>query len=206
MSKISMVAGIWLAAVAQLAASAQHAEFEPEQFTRELNEYLESHPGVTVTGEVGSALSWTLLDQGWVEGIARQSQSFGIVAMDSDKRVVDIFGAETPYTLTGGEISVPGYELPEGGEFRIVGSAGLVNAAEAIAMAREVRAPSSDIQKAVDTIINATDYIADRLCAQSSRPTKLILHLTAGFNLVFSGETGSQVEWDLEIVCDRFGP
>lgn len=64
-------------------------------------------------------------------------------------------------------------------------------------------APTEDIGRAVDTVVNATDYIAEQLCSKKSRPTKLTLHLTAGFNLVFSGETGSQVEWDLEIVCNR---
>jgi hypothetical protein len=66
-----------------------------------------------------------------------------------------------------------------------------------------IDAPTGDIGRAVETIADATDYIAERLCSRRSRPTKLVLHLTAGFNLVFSGETGSQVEWDLEIVCNR---
>lgn len=65
-------------------------------------------------------------------------------------------------------------------------------------------APTDDIRRAVDAIAGATDYIAESLCSRPSRPTKLVLHLTAGFDLVFSGETGSQVEWDLEIVCSRF--
>ncbi|WP_163265583.1 hypothetical protein [Chelativorans alearense] len=66
-----------------------------------------------------------------------------------------------------------------------------------------VASVSEDIQKAVATIADATDYIAEKLCGRRSRPTKLTLHLTAGFDLVFSGETGSQVEWDLETVCPR---
>ncbi|WP_027163667.1 hypothetical protein [Mesorhizobium sp. WSM1293] len=62
---------------------------------------------------------------------------------------------------------------------------------------------TSDVQKAVEAIGNTTDFIAASLCSKPSRPTKITLHLTAGFDLVFSGETGSEVEWDLEIVCPR---
>ena len=206
MSKLSVAVVLVLVSILDLDASAQQTEFDPENFILELNEHLESHSGVTVSGKVLPDSSMTLLDQDWAEHIARNPQSFGILALDEDKHVVDIFGAETPYTLAGEEITVPGYDLPAGGEFRIVGSAGLVNAAAGLAMAQEVQAPSNDIEKAVETIANATDYIANRLCGQRYRPTKLVLHLTAGFNLVFSGETGSQVEWDLEIVCERFSP
>lgn len=63
--------------------------------------------------------------------------------------------------------------------------------------------PSEDIGEAVDTVVGASNFIAGRLCPNPYRPTKLILHLTAGFNLVFTGETGSQVEWDLEVICNR---
>lgn len=62
---------------------------------------------------------------------------------------------------------------------------------------------TSDIKKAVGVIVETTDYIAEALCSKRSRPTKITLHLTAGFELVFSGETGSEVEWDMETVCDR---
>jgi hypothetical protein len=63
---------------------------------------------------------------------------------------------------------------------------------------------TQDIQQAVQAVADTTDYIADHLCKKRSRPTKITLHLTAGFKLVFEGETGSEVEWDLETVCARF--
>ena len=65
-------------------------------------------------------------------------------------------------------------------------------------------AVSDDIQKAVGVVADTTDFIAEKLCKRPSRPTKITLNLTAGFNLVFSGETGSEVEWDLEAVCPRY--
>lgn len=63
---------------------------------------------------------------------------------------------------------------------------------------------TDDIKKAVQAVADTTDYIAGNLCKKRSRPTRITLRLTAGFKLVFEGETGSEVEWDMETVCARF--
>ncbi|TOC16501.1 hypothetical protein CGJ90_24065, partial [Vibrio parahaemolyticus] len=87
----------------------------------------------------------------------------------------------------------------------LVGSAGWTKAVSEIATNVQIaKKPSNNsIVKAVDVITDATDYIAEQLCAKRSRPTKLTLYLDAGFELVFSASSGSKIEWDLEVICDR---
>lgn len=76
--------------------------------------------------------------------------------------------------------------------------------AEGIRVSPEFAAAvSDDIRTAIDAMAAATQYIAQSLCSEPARPTRITLHLTAGFKLVFEAQTGSSVEWDLDTVCDR---
>lgn len=64
-------------------------------------------------------------------------------------------------------------------------------------------AVSDDVRSAIDAMAAATDYIAQTLCPRPARPSKVTLHLTAGFTLVFEAQAGSSVEWNLDTVCER---
>lgn len=137
---------------------------------------------------------------------------FGIVATDASGKVIDVFGPLTPYVVSPDRstIEIPSYELPPGGNFKLVGTAGFEEASKKALMTAYATGAtpasggvSDDIKRAVEVINDATDYIATSMCARPSRPSKLILNLSAGFTLVFSAQTGSQVEWDLEVVCPR---
>ena len=176
-----------------------HPFFDFSASFEELNAVIDT-PGVTVTTET-SEEAW---DKVWAKayesgGIA-PIPDFGIGVYDGQGQLIELFTGNTPYQIEGEEIFVPGYTLPPGGTFETMGREGVK---EAFAKLEPAEPPGGDIQKAVDTISRATDYIASELCSKPSRPTKLVLNLTAGFRLALTVETGSQVEWDLEIVCNR---
>ena len=176
--------------------------FDKDQFVLDLNnEIQKKRGGITVKA---SNLNRINHSQIRIETIAKTLQDFAIVAMDAKGEPVDIFGATTPFKEAGEGIFVPGYTLPKGGSFKTVGAAGWNDVAlKLVTRNNTISVPNESISKAVDTISSATDYIAQELCSKKSRPTKLVLNLNAGFELVFSTSTGSEVEWDLEIVCKR---
>ncbi len=176
--------------------------FDAEKFVKKLNTAIKANTeGVTVN-RVAPAPDVT--NQDWIAAVTGKPQDFAVVAMDANDKPIDIFGASAPYKKDNGSISIVGYELPAGGKFKTVGAAGWAEAAAKIAAEKQpVPPPSSSIGKAVSTIIAATDYIAQELCPKPSRPTKLVLNLSAGFELVFTAATGTEVEWDLEVVCKR---
>lgn len=180
-----------------------HAQetFEMKKFVTNLNNAIKTDiKGVTVKGIVINPN----VNQEWLKAITKTPQDYAVVAMDAEERPIEIFGASTPFVKYAGTISVPGYQLPQGGRYQIVGAAGWAKAAIDIATQSNI-APTvnTSIRKAITTISNATDFIALELCSKRSRPTKLVLNLNAGFELVFNASTGSEVEWDLEIVCKR---
>jgi hypothetical protein len=181
-----------------------HAQeaFEMNKFVVDLNNAIKTEiKGVTVKGIV---MNPNLASQEWLKAMAKTPQDYAVVAMDAEDRPFEIFGASTPLVRDAGTISVPGYQLPQGGRYQIVGAAGWAKAATAIATQRNImQAINPSIRKAITTISSATDFIAQELCSKRSRPTKLVLNLNAGFELVFNASTGSEVEWDLEIVCKR---
>lgn len=76
--------------------------------------------------------------------------------------------------------------------------------AEGIEVSSEfASAVSDDVKGAINAMAAATEYIAQSFCPEPARPTKITLHLTAGFKLVFEAQAGSSVEWELDTVCDR---
>lgn len=175
---------------------------EMEKFVFELNEAIKTDiKGVTVKGR---PLNPSLYSQEWLKAISNSPQDYAVVATDAQGKAVELFGSSTPFEKKGGIISVPGYNLPKGGKYVTVGAAGWAKAASDIAaQSKAIPTVNSSIRKAITTISSATDYIAKELCSKRSRPTKLVLNLNAGFELVFNASTGSEVEWDLEIVCKR---
>ncbi|TOE67006.1 hypothetical protein CGJ44_11155, partial [Vibrio parahaemolyticus] len=137
--------------------------------------------------------------------LTTKPQDFGIVVKDQDGKAIEVFGESTPFERQGQGIYIPGYDIPKNANYELVGSAGWTKAVSEIATNVQIaKKPSNNsIVKAVDVITDATDYIAEQLCAKRSRPTKLTLYLDAGFELVFSASSGSKIEWDLEVICDR---
>jgi hypothetical protein len=128
---------------------------------------------------------------------------FGIVVKDASGKPYDVLSSAAPYRVSEDRIYVPGYALPPGGSFEFVGAAKWQEALKTIAYAESPPVDPS-VQRAIGAIGSATDYVADNLCPYKSRPTKVVHNLTAGFQLVFNAQTGSQVEWDLEVVCSRY--
>lgn len=200
---------IFLACVLAIGASttsAQDAAFDGDAFAKEMNAAIKAKniDGVTVKGDPKAALPAT--DYKWAKDLTSSPPEFGIVVLNKDKKPIDILGSAAPYVVKGSDIKIAGYDLPKGGSFKTIGAAEWTRTVSELAVADEVPPPSKDIQKAVSVVADATDYIASKLCARKSHPTKITFHLTAGFDLVFSGETGSEVEWDLEEVCKRMVP
>lgn len=181
--------------------------FNAAEFEAEINAALAEMPGITVEisedSDFENAMTDLLEDQ-WKEGLATNAPEFGFVVDNAQGLPVEVLSGAAPFETVNGNIAVMGYELPDGHSIRTVGPAGWVDAVTTIADRKRVGAPSRDIGRAIDTISGAGDYIAQELCARDARPTELVLNLTASFELVFNLETGSQVTWDLEIVCDRY--
>lgn len=192
--------------------------FDAEAFEQEINDALESMPGVSV--EIGEDSDFetyvesirrnleNVYGDEWLSNVGQNPPEFGFVVNDADGIPVELIGGDVPYELSGGQVSIAGYQLPQGYSIITVGPAGWADAASTIVddviEATIVDAPSRGIARAIDTISGAGDYIAQELCPANSRPTELVLNLTAAFELVFNLETGSQVTWDLEVVCDRY--
>ncbi|MEW8201042.1 MAG: hypothetical protein AB2697_19835 [Candidatus Thiodiazotropha endolucinida] len=181
-----------------------HAQetFEMNSFIEDLNNAIKADiNGVTVKGVIEIP---SISNQEWLKAVAGTPQDYAVVAVDERGKPIELFGSSTPFEKQAGNISVPGYRLPQGGSYVTVGAAGWAKAASEIAAQnRALPAINLSIRKAITTISSATDYIAKELCSKRSRPTKLVLNLNAGFELVFNASTGSEVEWDLEIVCNR---
>jgi hypothetical protein len=182
---------------------AQEPAFDGDAFAKEVNAAikLKKVDGVKVVGDPRQGIPTT--GYKWAKELTASPPQFGVVVLDKDKKPVDVLAGSAPYLVTGSEITIAGYDLPAGGSFKTVGAAGWTKAVGELATAEEVQPPSDDIQKAVSVVSDATDYIAGQLCKRKSHPTKIVFHLTAGFELVFNAETGSEVEWDLELVCPR---
>lgn len=177
-------------------------EFKPEQFIKELNKAIKSeHNGVSVKGFPLLIESTNRL---WAETAIQRPQDFGIVVLDTNGEAIEVFGESTPFEQSGEDIVIPGYTIPDGAKYQLVGSSAWNGAVSQIAAKSAAKKPSNkSIIKAINVITDATDYIAQQLCAKKSRPTKLTLNLNAGFELVFNVSTGSEVEWDLEVICKR---
>lgn len=183
-------------------AAAQDNGFDPDAFAKELNTAIKAKrvEGVTISGDPRAT---GFLRSDWAREMTNPPPQFGVVVLDKNKKPIDVLGGTAPVVVVGSGIEVPGYQLPSGGSFKTIGAAEWTRTVAEIANQAEPPAPSEDIEKAVTVVADATDYIADKLCSRRSHPTKIVFHLTAGFDLVFTGETGSQVEWDLEVVCAR---
>lgn len=188
--------------VPSLGSAQETKTFDTDAFVKSLNDSLKSKSleGVHVTGAPNTI---SVINEKWAEELSASPPQFGVVVYDADTNPVDVLGSNAPLVPDGNDINILGYKLPPGGSFRTVGAAGWTKAVADIAAQEEKAVPSEGIQKAVNTVADATDYIATNLCKLKSRPTKLVLNLTAGFELVFSAQTGSEVEWDLEVVCLR---
>lgn len=187
--------------------------FDEEQFEEELNSAMNVYPGVTIAlpdrgASVVAAYTWS---EYWLSGVLEDVPEYGFVVHDKDGQAVDIFGGAVPYTLKEDQIAIVGYDLQPGYSVSTVGSAGYIGAINEIAQVQPVtsgsqdtaQAPSWSIRRAIEVIDAASEYIVQELCHVRARPTELVLNLTAGFELVFDVETGSQVTWDLEVVCNR---
>lgn len=210
---------LWLTLLLSTAAiyqaAAQEPAYDPEAFIKGLNERLaqEQLQGVQVVpGEANVFLDFGSGDSdlgmtNWAKALTAKTPQNGFVVFDQAKRPVDVLGPDLQYTVKAdNSVNIVGYDPPPGGEVKLVGPAEWNSSVQAIAAANDYKPspPSNDIQRALTVVRDATDYVASMMCTLKSRPTKLTLNLTAGFELAFNIETGSEVEWDLEVVCKRY--
>jgi hypothetical protein len=156
----------------------------------------------------------------WLAAQASNAPNSGVVVLNEAGIPLDLISGDLVNVLANGTISVPGYALPPGGKFETVGAAGWIASAGKIAQSKLFdeklitgttasggggggfeELPDETIIKAMKAIVAANDYIIAQLCKRPTRPTKITLNLSAGFKLVFDVQTGSQVEWDLDIIC-----
>ena len=192
-------------------AIAQENQFTSQDFIDQLNKNLaERLPGVTMTAPDDQVIDFAkfaiayeqpINSLGWAAAATAQPQDFGIVAFDAERNVLDVFGSSTPSIPMGDSLAIPGYQLPAGGTFEVVGAAGYVEAVTQIAAAPPV---TESVKNVIDKVVGSADYIASSLCAVKGRPTKVVLSLDAGLNWVFNASTGSAFTWDLVEVCPRF--
>lgn len=187
------------------------AEFDAKTFEERVNEALSDMPGVTFEVSEEEADVDAIIEQfkssppdmamDWANFSVENAPNFGFVVSNEKGMPVDVLSGDAPFKVVGDDVNIPGYNLPEGYDIKTVGTAGYV---EAIGeMKSAVEAPSNDIKKAVNTVRGASAYIQQELCSAIGRPTEISLNLTAGFTLAFNLETGSQITWDLEVVCLR---
>jgi len=180
---------------------AQNEVLNQDTFITELNKALEDQfAGVTVEGisdskELIEAMNVAGfgIDSSWAAAAARNAQDFGIVAMDAGKNVIDVFGASTPFEKTAEGWVFPGYNLPPGGSFNTVGSAGYADAIGKLAKVKNQIEVTSSLKKVVNKIVGAGGYIVDTLCSMHGRPSQIELHLDAGLNWVVKASTDTKV-------------
>ena len=129
--------------------------------------------------------------------------SYAIGVYNKDGKLVELFGPGTPSIINeDNTISIPNYELPEGGRFEILGSW----EATAIYHASIADITKGAIEETTDAISNATNSLAKKLCNDKARPTSITLTLSASIGLkrVAEGKSASVVEWNLAELCDRY--
>jgi hypothetical protein len=61
------------------------------------------------------------------------------------------------------------------------------------------------LSKAIDAIAGAGDMLADRFCDNDMRPAEFTLSVSANFSFVIGVDTGTQVMWDIDKLCERRG-
>ncbi|MEM0976219.1 MAG: hypothetical protein AAGJ34_01660 [Pseudomonadota bacterium] len=207
---MNMTRSICLCIVVGLGAPTVAQEFDPNTFEDALNTVLTNMEGVSVEMETGGiatmatdVLSTSIYDA-WAIEAAGNTPTFAFIVEDIDGNPVEVFGSDVPFSQSSDGVVIPGMTLEPGETIRTVGSAGYIDAITEIKLQSLQRAPARDIARALRTITDASDYIAAQLCPMRSRPSELVLNLSAGFELVFDVQTGSQVTWNLEEVCERF--
>ncbi|MEW8092542.1 MAG: hypothetical protein AB2777_17580 [Candidatus Thiodiazotropha endolucinida] len=141
-------------------------------FVEDLNNAIKADmKGVTVKGEIENP---SISNQEWLKAVAGAPQDYAVVAVDAGGKPIEKFGASTPFENQAGNISVPGYRLPQGGSYMTVSAARWAKAASEIAAQNRVLpAINSIIRKAITTISSATDYIAKELCSKRFPPNKI---------------------------------
>ena len=137
-------------------------------------------------------------------GIEYGAVSYAIGVFNKDGELVELFGPGTPSIINddGNTITIPNYELPDGGRFEILGSW----EATAIYHASIADITKGAIEETTDAISNATNSLAKKLCNDKARPTSITLTLSASIGLkrVAEGKSASVVEWNLAELCDRY--
>lgn len=195
-------------------------EFKAQAFQDALTEALEDYPGVefSTDGNMEAYLSSVspVIPQGqiewfseamneWAAEAIRTAPEFGFVVYNPEGIAWDIIGKDVPHKISDDMIDISGYRLPAGYTVNTVGKLQYIDAVAQVAATRQVSAPSEDMERTVQLIKAAGDYIKQELCSFEARPTEITLNLTAGFKLVFGLETGSSFFWDLEAACNRQG-
>lgn len=134
--------------------------------------------------------------------------SWGVVVRKNTGELLDVFG-QVNYEITQtGHVEVPGYEAPPGSKLEVVPQSEYLSAVQSAGAALDpIFRPLSAIP---DAVIGATDFLANRLCARKGRPSSMTLSLVVSasgsiFWATVGTEAGSEISWDLQDVCSRYG-
>lgn len=179
-----------------------------EQLADELNESIITvEPGVTLRFDAPHTDTGGEYSSLMLAAPSGQIPDFAIVARDTDGKVQDIFGPQTPYEINDGEIKIPGYVVPKGGSLELAGAETWV---AVMAQADEGALPPMDrmfdpLVGLSDVVQQATAFLAQRLCNSSGRPSEISMYLNAEFKFIIGGETGTEVTWNFDEVCGRLG-
>ena len=152
--------------------------------------------GITAVTEYGPHTVWS--------NVSKNPPKVGVIAKDQQGRLLDIFDLDGQEFEDKKLIHVRGYQLPPGGTFERVGAAGWI---KAVGDLRSSYYRSTEvgltIKDAVTEVDRVSSTIRDLLCLNPGRPTEVVMTFDAGFNIVVAAGAGTQLTWDMEIVCKR---
>lgn len=190
-----------LASILPLQALAQSPSEIDQDFVDDLNAYVaqqSSSSSISLPNQTDASVGVGLGAE-WKMWVGTRPPGVGIAVLNEQGRPVDMLGGQVTYTASGDQITVPGYSLPQGGKFEVVGSAKWPEYVAEIA--KENNPIPEDLEVTLERMAAATAYIVQMFCGLDGRPSKITLHVDAGFSLVVSAGTGSAVEWDLDKIC-----
>ncbi len=136
----------------------------------------------------------------WTTNNDFQMPSYGIGVFGENGELLDLFGPGTPLSSSDGTITIPDYELPEGAHFRTLSAEDATKAYQS----RSKYFAETAIEGTIDAISNGTNYVAEKLCDDPARPTRITLSLEGGFSFGITATSGSEVEWNLPELCARY--
>jgi hypothetical protein len=146
-------------------------------------------------------------------GQGLSAPEWGVIVKDlKNGSVIDAFG-QVRYEITAnGQVTVPGFEPPEGTYLELVPTQEWQSVAAALTTTDQLDPTVAPLTGLPSIVQKATDYLAEQMCLTKSRPSSITLVLMVGAsgNILFaeaSTDAGSEVTWDLAgDVCPRYYP